>query len=262
MRIAYYNQMYAGDGQTALGVVRDHIQHWQSKYEGIEARADLNRTIEAVRRASADVLVISEVLGKEQRGELIQALEVEGYTHFHTGTGHPLNDAHGFVEMLVATRMESTKTFAPDLKLPAQMGYGGGMVGVEISGDNLHILSVHLPLPKGWPFGNLKEFHRQLDIVIEEIERIQRAHLGAGLVLMGDFNYTYEKLLQLSTKLTVFEKLSVDEPTCSMTPLIKLIESECVDLIMGLGVVAQDKGLIQGASDHALIWVDVDGLDF
>jgi len=55
MRIASYNQMFGCDGQSLVEFGIVHGLHKLKAYEAVERRARLERTVETIRQAAAEI---------------------------------------------------------------------------------------------------------------------------------------------------------------------------------------------------------------
>lgn len=258
LRIVYYNHMYGHPGIWPWDNGRAHWFHILKKqYEPVIERADIARTIEDVRRANADIVVFSEVLGWKQRAEMEGALQREGYHQdIHFAQGHLLNPEFGHVEMLVATRMKTKQIFNPKLKVAQQSGRGGGMIGFEVPSFDMTIFGIHTPLPDNIR-GDADEFDRQVELVLGEADKVYSGDPSRRIIVMGDWNMRHEKLIEKFPELRKYTKISSDDPTCSMTHGFRLFDHRCVDYMLGLNVGFTDHGIMVGHSDHALVWVDV-----
>ncbi len=254
MRLATYNHLGGCEGKSLGGFLKVHALHGLGQYEQFEKYVDLPTTMETIRQANVDVLGISEVIGKRQRLVLQELLGSMGYVDFHVGQGHGLKGHSEYVETLLATKMPSTSVYNPAFQVPALLGFGGGAVGAYIDALNLYVIQVHLPLP-----GNKTraELDRQMRDILIEIGRLQETEKDPRIVLMGDFNMTFPDLVKDFPELARFEKLSTDEPTCSMTNIIRFVYHENIDHILGIGLQGRASGVIEGASDHALVWAEV-----
>lgn len=256
MRIATYNHMFGCNGRSLSEFLHVTASHKLKSYDYVERAADLEQTASTVRESNADVIAIMEVLGRKQREKLIDVLRGDGYQNFHVGKGHGLGQKYGgAVETLLATRMPSDSVYTPDFKVPDELGYGGGIVGIYIPSHDLYVTQVHLPLSKG---KTQDSFREQLSSVLNEIERIKEKNADAKIVVMGDFNSSYDDLIRLYPEFEQFQRLSADVATCSMTNLIRWFYRKDLDHILGIGLTAKDAGVIEGISDHKLVWVDVE----
>lgn len=256
MRLATYNHMFGCDGRSLAEFLMVHAMHGAKQYMALEKRADVLRTVRTVQQADVGILGITEVLGERQRRLLQEALGIIGYQSFHVGHGHGLGGNYGGnVETMVATKQRSEVTFVPSFDVPARLGFGGGVVGVYIRALNLYVIQVHLPLA-----GNKTgaELSRQMRAIIDEMNRIQKMEANPRIVLMGDFNMPFAALVKDFPELAQCEKLSSDEPTCSVTDVLRIVYRRNIDHILGFGVSSREAGIIEGASDHALVWAEVE----
>lgn len=256
MRIASYNHMFGCDGHSLSEFLYVHALHKSQAYEDVDKRTRLERTGTTIEEANADVVGIAEILGAQQRQKLIDILENSGYQHFHVGRGHGLGQKFGgVVETLLATRMPSNSIYSPDFKVPDKLGYGGGVVGIHIPAYDLYIVQVHLPLCSG---KTQKSFSDQVHSILCEVEKMKGQSANAKIVLMGDFNCSYVDLIRLYPEFQQFQKLSADLATCSTTNLLRWFYRKDLDHVLGMGLEAKDAGVIEGISDHMLVWVDLD----
>lgn len=255
MKLATYNQLGGCNGKSLSEFLKVHVLHELKQYRQFEKYSDIGRTIQTVSQANADVLGISEVFGKRQMEKLQEALGAIGYVDFHVGQGHGLSGSSEYVETLLATKAPSTQVFTPEFDVPAQLGFGGGVVGAYVKMLDLYVIQAHLPLSGG---KTRAELDRQMRVIMDEIHRIKETRNNPKIVLMGDFNMTFPALVKDFPGLSKCEKLSSDEPTCSMTNILRIVYRKNIDHILGFGVSPLDAGIIEGASDHALVWADVE----
>lgn len=255
MKLATYNQLGGCNGKSLSEFLKVHALHELKQYQQFEKYTDIRRTIRTVQQANADVLGISEVFGKKQREKLQEALSEIGYVDFHVGQGHGLNGSSEYVETLLATKVPSTQMFTPAFDVPARLGFGGGVVGAYIKMLNLYVIQAHLPL-QGGKTG--VELSRQMHAIMDEIHRIQETKNNPKIVLMGDFNMPFPAIVKDFPELAKCEKLSSDEPTCSMTDMLRIVYRKNIDHILGFGVSSRQAGIIEGSSDHALVWAEVE----
>lgn len=258
MRIAFYNQMFGCNGRSLLELIYVHLLHATQNYNPIEKFTAISKTIQTAIKSKAEVIGISEILGEKQREEIKEGLKKEGFTHFHSGTGHGLGTRYpGHMESLIATKEESVCIYMPLFFAPSRSGFGGGMVGIFLPLKNLYIIQVHLPLARIYRRTHAS-FKKQLKIVMNRIEGMIEKNPSMKMILMGDFNMTYRMLIKTDRRfLRYFEKISAEGPTCTTAPFIRHFYKKDIDHIFGHNIKATDTGFIEGSSDHKLIWADV-----
>ena len=255
MRVASYNQMFGCNGRSLSESLRVHTLHKIKSHGAVARRANLERTAETIRESNADIVAIAEVLSDRQRQGLIAVLKPLGYRHFHVGRGHGLGQKYGgALETLLATRMPSDLVYTPDFQVPDAFGYGSGVVGIHVPDYDLHVIQVHLPLCNK---KTQDSFLEQVGSVLQEVERIKEGNSNARIVIMGDFNYSHNDLIRLHPEFTKFKKLSASVATCSTTNLLKWFYRKDLDHILGVDLEAKGAGVLDGISDHKLVWVDL-----
>jgi len=255
MRVASYNHMFGCNGRSLPEFLYVHALHKAKRYDGVERRADLSRTAHTVEVANADVIAITEVLGEKQRLKLIEVLKPQGYQSFHVGRGHGLGQKYGgSVETLLATRMPSDSVYTPNFCVPDQLGYGGGIVGIHLPAYHLYVVQVHLPLCKGRTEDSFRE---QVQSVLDEVKKLRDESNDSKIVIMGDFNCSHTDLVQLYPDFSEFQKLSSDMATCSTTNLLRWFYRKDLDHVLGIGLEVERAGVLEGISDHKLVWVDL-----
>lgn len=254
MRVASYNHMFGCDGRSLLETAYVHGWHELRRYGPVEKRASINNTMDTIMQIDPEVVGICEVLGERQRWLLMGALGEEGFSGFHEGKGHGLNPAYGFVETLLASRAPSESIYKPEFNVPDELGNGGGIVEMHLPDYGLYVIQVHLPHFRG---KKLEYFHMQISDILKKVEEIQKSGSSPKIIVMGDFNCEYEKLVGLYPALAMFDRLSADVSTCSMTNFLRWMYRKDLDHVLGLGVNAKDSGVIEGMSDHKLVWVDI-----
>lgn len=255
MRIAIYNQMFGCDGRSLSGFLSTHYLHRAKKYHQLEKKVNLNRTLKTIQKAKADIVGIMEVLGEKQRKLLIRELREQGYKSFYVGYGHGLNQDYGNVETLLATCFDDEQIFQPKFSVPANLGFGGGIVAVYIPSKDLYVIQLHLPLCRG---RTKKFFTAQFENLLIEIEKIRVMKLNPKIVVMGDFNCCTKDLLKFFPQFSRFKDLSAGLSTCSVNNFLRWFYCKDLDHIFGLNFKAKAKGMIEDFSDHALVWVEVD----
>jgi len=255
MRIATYNHMFGCNGRSLPEFLHVHALYIAKRHDDVERRADLNHTAYMVKMADADIIAVTEVLGEKQRRKLMQVLQSLGYRDFHVGSGHGLDQKYGGdVETLLATRMPSDSVYAPTFDLPNQFGYGGGIVGIHVPSYNLYVVQVHLPVRNE---KTEDRFQEQIQSVLNEITRLREENNDSKIVVMGDFNCRYIDLVRLYPDFLKFQKLSLDMATCSTASLLRWFYRKDLDHVLGIGLEAESAGVLEGISDHRLVWVDL-----
>lgn len=255
MRVASYNHMFGCNGHSLFAFLYVHGLYRLKKYKKIKPWTQIDRTIETITECNADVIAVSEVLGESQAHSLIEKLKVQGYSDFHVGIPHVNNpDSTESVCTLIATRIPSTTFFTPSFNVANRFGNGSGITGIFIESKNTYIIQVHLPLSRGITH---KLFRLQLACVIEEIERIKKEHPHSKIIVMGDFNCTYERLVSEGPELAKLTRLSSPTPTCLENAFLKLFYYKDLDHILGFGVHAKNAGTVKGKSDHSLVWAEI-----
>lgn len=253
MRLASYNHMFGCDGRSLSEFLWVHALHALKRYEKLEARVRLEDTIQTIEETDADVIGINEVLGERQREQLQKLLKELGYKNFHFAQGHALSESYGgCVESLLATREGSECVYKAQFTVPAELGYGGGVMGIHIPSQDLYVFQLHLPQCKS---KTRTSFDEQVLALLSQVEQLQadKPHLKA--VLMGDFNCSYADLLTMYPDFSKFQRLSPDEPSCSNTNILRHFYKKDLDFVLGMGLQAAEAGMLEAKSDHSLLWV-------
>ena len=240
MRIAFYNQMFGMDGRNIFSNLFAHwIVHYQSDVRKVRKHTRLNNTIEIVNRSKADIIGIGEVLDG-QEDELIEKLQKIGYKYFFIGKGHSTKYTKLHVNELIASRIRGKQIDIGMWPMKNCLGGGGGLACSKF--DEFHLILAHLGLPS-------KKFYKQQ---MEFLEKMVSETKGK-LVLMGDFNQTYDKIKDYLGDM----KLASDKmKTCSTTRLLRWFYNKDVDHILHREFKKEKCGSFVGVSDHKLIYAD------
>lgn len=250
--------MFGCNGRSLSELIYVHLLHATQNYTPLLRKAHTKRTLTTVVQSEAEVVGISEIVGREQREELIEGLKKKGFTYFHSGIGHGLGKKfEGNMEAIIATKDPSECIYAPLFFAPSRSGFGGGVVGIFLPKKNLHILQVHLPLARIYR-RTRASFNKQLKIIMNRLETMIKTDPSIKIVLMGDFNMSYKGLTKVDKRFTrYFKKISCEGPTCTTSTFIRYFYKKDIDHIFGYNIESKDTGILEGASDHRLIWVDV-----
>ncbi len=255
LKIGYYNTVYCTDGQTPWGFAKTHINHATGNHKKLPKIADTERAMAFVDSSCFDVVVLSEILGEQQRTELQTKLEERGYNHSHVGHGHGLSGLPGQdVEILIATKQPSEAINLPEIVTPQRMGHGGGLIYTHFPSSNCDIIAAHLALQK-----NAESFEAQVTALVDKMaERIGKQ--CERIILIGDLNVTPEELSLRSPELIKGLKLfSPNEATCSTIWPLRLFYNKCIDQIWGKGFKVINSSTYQGQSDHKGVMVELRG---
>ena len=241
MRVAVYNQMFGLDGRSLLSNVLGHYYiHYQKNPEKVFPRTNLNSTFEIIMKSESDIAGICEVY-EGQENEIMQGLKKLGYKYFYFGQGHRFKFNNHHVVELIASKYKCEQIKVDNWPLKSTLGGGGGFVVCRFK--DFTIFHVHLALPtRGF-------FNEQIDYLQKIIKKID-----GKIILMGDFNLKYSLLKRYFPD---FKLVTGEVKTCSLTPVMKRFYNKDVDHIFVKGFEAEKMGVLEGRSDHKLVYVDL-----
>lgn len=255
-----FNTMFSCNGRSFRNWL---ISHWDIHFVGnikkIQKRvANINKTLETIRRNKLDVVGLCEIAGRTQRRKIIDGLKKLGYQHFHLGRGHYLKGTRERVETLIASKFRLIKQRTHRLPLMNDLGGGGGIVHAHLPDFDLHVIQVHLPLlTRASKYINgprWKTFSEHMAEIIRIINEINSNEKKSRCVIMGDFNASYRFLLKSFPDLKTISQLSTDALSCPLTEGMSFFRNS-IDHIFGSGSIQRGHSWIDTdvQSDHALI---------
>lgn len=243
MRVAVYNQMFGLNGRSFFGNIIGHfLVHWTGYPKIVMNRANLEDTINILKKADADIIGICEIFEGQEK-EIEMKLRKIGYKYFYYGRGHRFRYSNRHVLELLASKIKGKQIIFKEWPVQNSFGGGGGFVVCYFKKLNNNVFLAHLGIPsKKYFFGQIKH--------IQEIIK----KLKGKIILMGDFNEEYYKIeTHFSDLVLVTGKIK----TCSMTPILHWFCYKDMDHIMVKGFKKKDIGTFLGNSDHKLIYADL-----
>jgi hypothetical protein len=254
--VMYYNAMYGIDGSNLPAFLKSHYYHFVGRHPEMDPMCDVTRILDVVDSTRADVLALSELFGRDQRKEVIGGLGEMGYRDFSVGRGHGFKGKPGDnVEMLLATRGDSSQIEVPEIQAPSKMGHGGGITCSHIESLNCDVIATQMAFP-----GNRETFDAQVDAIVGLLKRGVE-DTSRRVILLGDFNVTPEEVQsQFPELIEGLDLLSPNEVTCSTVPLIRRLFGKCLDHVYGRGFNVLDARTIKGASDHKAVFVELEAV--
>ena len=242
MRVAIYNQMFGLDGRSFFkNLIGHYYVHFQKNSEKAFKKMDLDKTFEIIKNAKADILGICEIYEGTEK-EIIKGLKKLGYEYFYFGKGHRFkyNDKH--VIELIASKIKGKSLNYEMWPVENRLGGGGGFCVVKFR--DFSIFHVHLALPKR---GFFEKQIKYMQKIIKELD--------GNVLVMGDFNYSYKKLKKYFPNLKL---VTQSIKTCSLTPILKWFFWKDCDHIFARGFDSKNIGILEGRSDHKLIYSDLE----
>ena len=244
MRVAIYNQMFGLDGRSLFSYLRGHwAVHFQSNPNKIWKLARLDKTIEIVKRADADIIGICEIL-EGQQDKLKKELMKIGYNRIYFGYGHKTKYSNLHVIEAIASKFPCKQIDIGRWLVEDRIGGGGGLGAVYIPKLKTTFFNVHLGLPR------MKYFQQQIGYVSDKIMKTK-----GKIIVVGDFNLEYNKIKQYFPDLKL---ISGRIKTCSLTPITKWFYWKDCDHIFVKGFEKKKLGELRGYSDHKLIYADLE----
>lgn len=244
MRVAVYNQMFGFNGRDLVSALKGTIRvHYSTDPEKVCSKANIGKTIEVVAASKADVIGICEIL-EGQEEELKQKLSSLGYKYIYFESGRKTNMSDLSMKIVLASKIKCEKVEVEDFPLKDSVGGGGGFVHCYFPELKLDVVSVHIGYNKS------NTYFQQLGFLQGYLKK-----LYGSVILMGDFNLSYDKLKEFFGDLTL---ASNGIKSCSTTPIIKEFINEDYDHIFVKGFNSCKAGELEGHSDHRLIYVDLD----
>lgn len=234
--------MFAMDGSKLSSFAVAHwAVHLQSRPKRAWRLADVKRILSALERSRAEVVGIAEIV-KGQEAELKDRLELLGYKYSAFALGHKtlfgkLSLGVGVFSKIPFRQVEFGESFTG-----TGVGQGAGSLIGYFPKWDFYFFVAHL---SWFPPRALKQARKLLDFA----DRFERC------AIVGDFNLPLKKFYNPDS---VFQAVSDSAITCSTTPIIRSIVSKDFDHILVKGVKAKNFGMIQGLSDHLLIYCDLD----
>ena len=233
--------MFGLNGRSLFSNILGHYYiHYQKNPEKVFSRTNLNSTFEIIKKSEADFIGICEVY-EGQENEIQQGLKKLGYKYFYFGRGHRFKFNNRHVIELIASKIKGKQLGYKMWPVENRLGGGGGFVVSEFPG--LNVFHVHLALP-------VRNFFKNQINYMQEI----LGKLKGKTILMGDFNYTHEEIKQFFPD---FELATGRIKTCSLTPVLNMFYNKDVDHIFVKGFETEKIGVLEGRSDHKLIYVDL-----
>ncbi|MFA6023033.1 MAG: endonuclease/exonuclease/phosphatase family protein [Candidatus Pacearchaeota archaeon] len=244
MRIATYNQMFALDGTRLHSTVLSYLSvNFRKKSDNIYAKASIDRTAEVVVSSKADIVGICEIL-EDHEGALREKLFQIGYPYVFFANGHTKKYSKIGIMAAIASKFECKQIEVEGFPIKNTFYGGGGMVHCYIPKLDTNIIHVHMAIPT-----KRKLYMRQIAFLQRYILKIE-----GKLILMGDFNMSFEKLGQFFDTLNL---ASCEIKTCSNTRWLKHIKFDDIDHIFVKGFKVEKSGALEGYSDHRLIYSDL-----
>lgn len=241
MRVGIYNQMFGLNGRGFWSNVLGHwAVHYQPNPEKVWKRANLSKTVEIIDKARLDVVGVCEVL-EGQEEELEECLRKIGFNYFYEGRGHETKRSCLGVMGLVGSKFEGRQRNVRDWPVRDELGGGGGFVQVGFGEFDLTL--AHLGLP------SKNYYWDQIYFLQESLGRLK----GRQIVL-GDMNLSYRDFRDYFHG---FDLASGELKTCSSTRIMKWFYDRDVDHILVRGFEQKGGGVLEGRSDHKLVWADL-----
>ena len=250
LKIQYYNSVYNTEANRLPGFLRTHRDHLRGHQEIISRYADVRHSLELVQgQGNPEVVALAEILGRDQREQLIGGLKDMGYQYAHYGQGAALRGLPGnHDEIVIATKDLALQAMElPALDLPShQHGHGGGLVGVKLPDIQAEVFAGHLPLPS-----RRESYARHVEVLEQALHRQNQARRA---LLMGDFNLTPQELAdQHPDLLKGMDRASPDVPTCTTVWPINWFYDKCLDHIHVRGFTPVRGEAMLWRSDHRAI---------
>ena len=243
MRVAVYNQMFGLNGRNFLSNVAGHyFVHWQKDPKKVLVRTNVGENLDLIKKSNADLLGVCEIYeGQEEK--IVERLKTQGYKYFYFGKGHKFkhNDKH--VIELLASKFKGEQLSFEKWPLENRMGGGGGFVACKFENPKVNVLHVHL----GMPSRNF--FQEQIKYMGDILKG-----LDGKTIVMGDFNYCWKDLKKYFQG---FKLATKEMKTCSLTPIMKLVYYKDVDHILVREFESDNCEVLNGRSDHKLIYADL-----
>jgi len=246
MRVAVYNQMFGLNGKSLFGNVIGHwAVHYQENPLKVSSRQDLGATVDTIVSSDADIVGINEIL-EGQEEELKRLLSDKSYNCFF-GMGHRTKYSNLCVQNAIASRMKGERFYCSEFPVEKGIGGGGGFVSSFNDDLNLTAVNVHMAHSK-----RDRLYESQMEYLHDYLGPIINS--GDPIILMGDFNKSYDELKE---EFRNFELASFCLKSCSTTPVLKWFVNKDVDHIFVRGFEVDGCGVIEGRSDHRLVWGDL-----
>jgi len=233
--------MFGLNGRSFFGsLVGHYFVHFQKDPKKVEKRVDLKKTLEVVGKCGADILGICEI-SEDQEKELCKGLRKLGYKYFYFGKGHKFKYSGKHVIELVASKFKCKQLNYKIWPLVNRLGGGGGFVVCKFK--DVNVFHVHLALPRR---GFFEEQIKYMQKILREIK--------GKIIVMGDFNCCWK---DIEKYFPGFKLVSKEMKTCSLTPIMKWFYNKDVDHVFVRGFKLEKVGILDGRSDHKLIYVDL-----
>lgn len=243
MKIAFYNQMFALNGNKFFSTISAHYSvHFRNKSRRFWEKVDIDKTLEIIKKTEAEVVGIAEVL-EGQELKLQNGLVKLGYKHVFFGQGHRTKLGKKHVKIAIASRIKCQKIEINGFPLKNKFGGGGGIVGCYLPDLDTTLVNVHLAAFR-------EQVHsQQIKFLVDYLK-----NLKGKIVLMGDFNQNYKSLKSFFPDL---ELASGEIISFSLTPVLRKFKNEDIDHIFVKGLRPFCSGSLEGFSDHRLIYADL-----
>jgi endonuclease/exonuclease/phosphatase family metal-dependent hydrolase len=244
MKIAVYNSMYSLNGKSLLDNITGHwAVHYQGNVGQIRKRTNIDRTIEIIKKSEADIIGICEIIEGQEK-ELTDKLLEGGYANVIFGDGHKTKFNHLRIKVAVASKFKMVDITTKDFPTLDELGGGGGFVSCYLPEQNINVLCIHFAIMQN------KELYSKQIIFLQNFIKT----LEGGIVLLGDFNKSYDKIGSFFPDL----QLASDRiRTCSITPVFKLVHFRDDDHILVRDLKTVGAGYLSGYSDHRLIYANI-----
>ena len=243
MRLAIYNHMFALNGNSFWQTV---IGHWAVHYQAdpgrIWSRADIDKTVETIKKSNADIIGVVEVL-EGQEEELKKKLKKIGYKYFYMANGHKTKYSKLHVQEMIASKIKGKQQDTGEWPVEHRLGGGGGFAHVYYFGQGFNVILAHFGLP------SKKYYWKQMSFLQGYLKK-----LNGKVVILGDFNLPYQSF---KSCVDGFNLVSGEVKSCSRTPILKWFYNKDVDHILVRGYKGVKNGVLDGVSDHKLVYSDI-----
>jgi len=242
MRVALYNQMFGMNGKNLFSFLLAHYRvHFYNTKTKVVKGVYLDKTIETIKKADADIIGITEILeGQEIR--LKKMLNKLGYKYIFFEKGHKSQVRKLYINIAIASKLKCEKIKIEGFPVKHEMGGGGGIINCYFPSIKTNLINLHLALSR-------KRINsKQIKFIISYLSKLKNK-----IILMGDFNLSNRKLRRRFKYLSF---ISEGIKTCPITYGIGFLRND-IDHIFVRGYKKTGIGEITGNSDHKLIYADI-----
>jgi endonuclease/exonuclease/phosphatase family metal-dependent hydrolase len=243
MRVALYNQMFGLNGRNLFSTLYGHwLVHFQGNSNKVYKKVNLEKSLEILNKAKADIIAILEVL--EGQEELLERILKEiGYKYICFGDGHKTRHSNLCVKAVLASKFIFENKTLTGFPIKNRIGGGGGFVQGYFPSLKLDVLGIHFASPEKRDL-----YSQQMSFLKSVLNK-----LNEKILLLGDFNLSFDRLKGFKR----FNLASDRIKTCSITPFFRLFKCKDLDHILVKGLHAVNSGSIEGYSDHKLVYADL-----